>query len=104
MSYLPQGDGGKGDIWSAEELRCLEEHKYLPAEELARLFPYHSKKAVVNKRYKLQWAPVKHWSEPELQRLKDHLDAPLETLCRLFPDRPLEGIRIKRDRLRRSGP
>ncbi|PMR72361.1 hypothetical protein [Halomonas heilongjiangensis] len=103
VRYVPQGNGVKGDTWSAEELRCLEEHRYLPAEELSRLFPHRPKGAVINKRYKLQWAPVKQWSEVELQRLQDHLDAPLETLCRLFPDRPREGIRIKRGRLRRDG-
>ncbi|MCE8033249.1 hypothetical protein EKK97_04340 [Billgrantia tianxiuensis] len=103
LSYMPQGDGDKGDRWSAEELQRLEEHRHLPAEELARLFPHRPKRAVINKRYKLRWAPVQQWSKAELQRLSENLDAPLEVLCQLFPDRPREGIRIKRGRLRRGG-
>ncbi|NIC04882.1 hypothetical protein [Billgrantia bachuensis] len=103
LRYVPQGDGAKGDVWSVEELRRLEEHCHLPAEELAKLFPHRPKRAVINKRYKLQWAPVQQWSKAELQRLQENLDAPLEILCQLFPDRPREGVRIKRDRLGRGG-
>lgn len=103
LRYMPQGDGEKGEKWSAEELRRLEAHRHLPAEELARLFPHRPKGAVINKRYKLRWAPVQQWSKAELQRLHESLDAPLEILCQLFPDRPREGVRIKRDRLRRGG-
>ncbi|MDR5907646.1 hypothetical protein [Franzmannia qiaohouensis] len=101
VHYVPRGDGEKGDAWSAEELRRLEQNRHLPAEELATLFPHRPKRAVINKRHKLRWAPVQQWSETELQRLHDNLDAPLEFLCRLFPERPREGVRIKRDRQRR---
>ncbi|MCE8003437.1 hypothetical protein [Billgrantia ethanolica] len=101
LRYVPQGDGDTGDRWSAEELQRLEEHRHLPAEELAKLFPHRPKRAVINKRYKLRWAPTQRWSKAELQHLQENLNAPLEVLCQLFPHRPRDGVRIKRDRFRR---
>lgn len=100
--YVPHGDGESGDIWSAEELELLKENCELPAAELAKLFPHREKKAVINKRYKLQWNPVKFWSEEEVELMRQHLDASVDELCLLFPNRPREGVRLKRDKLRRK--
>lgn len=102
LVYVPQGDGETGDIWSAEELQLLKANCELPAAELAKLFPHRQKKAVINKRYKLQWNPVKFWSEEEVERMRQHLDASVDELCPLFPNRPREGVRLKRDKLRRK--
>jgi len=102
LVYVPQGDGESGDIWSAEELQLLKANCELPAEELAKLFPYRNKHAVINKRYKLQWNPVKFWSKEEVERMCQHLDASVDELCPLFPNRPREGVRLKRDKLRRK--
>lgn len=100
VSHVPRGDGIKGDAWSAEELQRLEANRALPAEDLAALFPHRHKRAVIDKRHKLKWSPVRKWSTDERQRLHDHLDLSMERLCEMFPDRPREGVRIKRDRLR----
>lgn len=100
--YVPHGDGESGDIWSTEELELLKANCELPASELAKLFPHREKKAVINKRYKLQWNPVKFWSAEEVERLRQHLDASVDELCVLFPDRPREGVRLKRNKLRRK--
>ncbi|WP_249978522.1 hypothetical protein [Vreelandella olivaria] len=100
LVYVPHGEGEWGDPWSAEELHLLETNRDLPAEALSKLFPHRNKRAVINKRYKLKWSPVKHWSEAELECLRQHLDTPLDELCQLFPNRPREGVRHKRDRLR----
>ncbi len=100
LTYEPQGDGQSGDFWSTEELQLLKEHSELPAAELAKLFPHRNKRAVVNKRYKLQWNPIKFWSDTEIERLRQHMHASKDELCQLFPHRPWEGIRIKRDRIK----
>ncbi|MDQ7727223.1 hypothetical protein [Halomonas sp. SpR8] len=102
LVYVPHGDGESGDLWSAEELDLLKANCGLPAAELAKLFPHREKKAVINKRYKLQWNPVKFWSEGEVERMCQHLDASVDELCVLFPNRPREGVRLKRDKLRRK--
>lgn len=102
LVYVPRGDGEYGDPWSEDELQRLKTHRHLPAEELAKLFPNRQKRAVINKRYKLQLSPTNFWSEAELKRLHQHLDAPRDELCRLFPDRTWTGVRKKRDKLRRK--
>jgi len=52
-----QSDGKPKGIGSAEELQLLKTNCELPTVELAKLFPHRQKRAVINKRYKLQWNP-----------------------------------------------